>query len=147
MWISNKSIIKCGMKLLNHSQTSTSARSLGMDKWLQPIFHWACDYLYMMELQLNHVSKRSPWLFITMLILGALKCLTLENDICSNLPYSVAKLNGMVKKKPNSITVTLYDVASQIYSGGHQRENQQSASLPFLGESTGDRWILFLKGQ
>ena len=32
--------------------------SLGMDKWFHPTLYWACDYLSMLGLKLNHVSKR-----------------------------------------------------------------------------------------
>ena len=34
--------------------------SLKMDKYFHPTLYWACDYLYMLGLELNHVSKRSP---------------------------------------------------------------------------------------
>ena len=32
--------------------------SLGMDKYFHPTLYWACDYLSMLGLKLNHVSKR-----------------------------------------------------------------------------------------
>ena len=32
--------------------------SLGMDMLFHPTFNWACDYLSMLGLKLNHVSKR-----------------------------------------------------------------------------------------
>ena len=32
--------------------------SLGMDKWFHPTLYQACDYLSMLGLKLNHVSKR-----------------------------------------------------------------------------------------
>ena len=35
--------------------------SLGMDKYFHPTYHRACDYLSMLGLKLNHVSKRGPW--------------------------------------------------------------------------------------
>ena len=35
--------------------------SLGMDKKFHPKLYWACDYLSMQELRINHVSKRVPW--------------------------------------------------------------------------------------
>ena len=31
--------------------------SLGMDKWFYPTLYWAFDYLYMLGLKLNHISK------------------------------------------------------------------------------------------
>ena len=34
--------------------------SLGMDKWFHPTLYWACDYLSMLGLKLNHVSKSGP---------------------------------------------------------------------------------------
>ena len=35
--------------------------SLGMDKQFHPTHYWVCDYLSMLGLKLNHVSKRGPW--------------------------------------------------------------------------------------
>ena len=35
--------------------------SLGMDYQFHPTLHWACDYLSMLGLKLNHVSQRDPW--------------------------------------------------------------------------------------
>ena len=35
--------------------------SLGMDKEFHPTLNWACDYLSMLGLKLNHVSKRGHW--------------------------------------------------------------------------------------
>ena len=35
--------------------------SLGMDKWFHPTLYHACDYLSMLGLGLNHVSKRGQW--------------------------------------------------------------------------------------
>ena len=32
--------------------------SLGMDKYFHPTFNWTCDYLFMLGLNLNHVSKK-----------------------------------------------------------------------------------------
>ena len=34
--------------------------SLGMDKLFHPTLYWACNYLSMLGLKLNHVSKRHP---------------------------------------------------------------------------------------
>ena len=34
--------------------------SLKMDKYFHPTLYWACDYLSMLGLELNHVSKWSP---------------------------------------------------------------------------------------
>ena len=44
------------MKLHIHSQTST----LGMENKFQSTFHNGCNYLSMLGLNLNHVSKRGP---------------------------------------------------------------------------------------
>ena len=35
--------------------------SLGMYKLFHPTLYWACDYLSMLRLKLNHVSKRGHW--------------------------------------------------------------------------------------
>ena len=49
----------------NYSSISKLQRcnrwSFGMDKWFRPTFYWACDYLSMLGLKLNHVNKRGPW--------------------------------------------------------------------------------------
>ena len=53
-WISNTSILKCGMKLFKiHSQTSV----VHGNSFYQ---HFTGDYLSMKDLKLNYVSKRGP---------------------------------------------------------------------------------------
>ena len=32
-----------------------------MNKYFHHTFYWACDYLFILELSLFHVSKREPW--------------------------------------------------------------------------------------
>ena len=62
--ISNHSILMYGMKLLIHSQISTFSRwSLGMNKKFHQTLGWACSYLFMLELKLNHnlVAWRGTW--------------------------------------------------------------------------------------
>ena len=44
------------IKLFNQS----NRWSLGMDKWFHPILYYGCNYLSMLGLKLNHVSKRGP---------------------------------------------------------------------------------------
>ena len=39
---------------------------IGMDKWFHPTLHHWCNYLSMMGLKLNHVSKRGPCPLFTM---------------------------------------------------------------------------------
>ena len=51
-------IIKCGMKLLIHSQTS-SVKNFKMNKWSHPTLRWAWAYFYMLGLKLIFVHKRS----------------------------------------------------------------------------------------
>ena len=54
--------VKCGTKSFIHSQTSTVQRwSLGMDKPFNPSLYRGYNYLSMLGLRLNHVSKRDPW--------------------------------------------------------------------------------------
>ena len=49
----------CGMKLLIHSETSTvEPLKLGMNKKFQSTRSTECDYLSMLELKLDHISKR-----------------------------------------------------------------------------------------
>ena len=38
-----------------------------MDKWIHPTLYWKCDYLSMLGLKLNHVSKRGPCLVTELL--------------------------------------------------------------------------------
>ena len=45
-------------EILIHSNISTAHLwSLGMDKWFHPKLYWTCDYLSMLGLELNHISK------------------------------------------------------------------------------------------
>ena len=37
---------------------------LGVGKWFHPTLYLACVYLSMLELKLNHVSKRTPYVFL-----------------------------------------------------------------------------------
>ena len=53
------SIIKCGQKLINHSNFKRLRWSLGMDFQFQSTI-WTYDYLPTMGLKLIHVSKRGP---------------------------------------------------------------------------------------
>ena len=49
------------MKLFIHSQTST-VQLWKFGNWkLHPTLSWACDYVSMLGLKLNHVSKRGYW--------------------------------------------------------------------------------------
>ena len=73
-WISNYIIIKHGLKLLIHSQTSTvQLRSLGIDKWFNCIHYWAHNYPFMLGLKLIHVSKRDPGLLGTNPLFNSLR--------------------------------------------------------------------------
>ena len=54
------SLIKCGMKLLIHFQTSTVASlKFGNVYIFPPILYWTCKYLSMLVLKLIHVNKRA----------------------------------------------------------------------------------------
>ena len=66
-------IIKSGMELLIRW-------NLGKDKLFHPTPYWACNYLSMVKLKLNYVSKRGPWCHFAIQITGVLiVCLT----VCS----------------------------------------------------------------
>ena len=55
---------KVWIKLLINSSTSTvQLLSLGMDKEFHPTLYNGCNYLSMVGLDLNHVSKRGPNVF------------------------------------------------------------------------------------
>ena len=49
---------KIWIKLLIHSRTSITAEVLL--KYCHPTLYWACDYLSMLRLKLNHAKKRAP---------------------------------------------------------------------------------------
>ena len=52
------SIRKCGVRLFIHSLTSMVAPwRWGTNKLLHPTLNWKCDYLSMLGLKLNHISK------------------------------------------------------------------------------------------
>ena len=61
-WISNyTSITRCGIELLIHSQLPLWSRwSVGME--FHATLYWACDYLLMLGLKLNHVLSILSWL-------------------------------------------------------------------------------------
>ena len=49
------------MKLFIHSQTlMAKVLNFGKDKKFHPTLYWACEYLSMSWLKLNHYSKRAP---------------------------------------------------------------------------------------
>ena len=51
----------CGVRLLIYSQNLTVAPlKFGMDKQFHHTLYWMCDYLFMPELKLIHVSERGP---------------------------------------------------------------------------------------
>ena len=50
---------------------------------------------------------------------------------------------GAVASQITSLTI----VYSTVYSDAEQRKHQSSASLAFVGEFTGDRWIPRTNGQ
>ena len=53
-------IIKCAMKLLVHSLTSTPGPlKFGSEKVISFLILWTCDYLFMLGLKLIHVGKRN----------------------------------------------------------------------------------------
>ena len=56
------SVIRCGAKLLTHSQSSGHSHwSLGIDKYFHLALYWACDYSSMLGLsKWNNVCKRYP---------------------------------------------------------------------------------------
>ena len=61
-WIRNYIHYKVSDKLFIHSQTSMVAPlKFGMDKQFHPTLYWACDYLPIVGLKLDHVSKRGLW--------------------------------------------------------------------------------------
>ena len=53
-----KSILKCGMKLLIHSETSTATTSM-FRSWyvISPTLYWACEYLSMLGFNIIHISE------------------------------------------------------------------------------------------
>ena len=60
-WISNNTIVMCGMKLRVHSQTSTvQSLKFGNGYMLSSHIYWACDYISMLRSNLIHVSKTEP---------------------------------------------------------------------------------------
>ena len=53
-------MVKCGMKLLIHSQTSMIA-AVEAWEWISNFIpHWVCNYLFMLGIKLIIVSKRGP---------------------------------------------------------------------------------------
>ena len=108
-----------------------------------------CDYLSMLGLQLNHVSKRGH-------------CLSYHNKITQTsswtstemvmniilLEYSAPRhyIDVIMTKMASQIT-SLKVVYSAFYSNTDQRKHQSSASLAFVWGSHRDRWIPHTNGQ
>ena len=80
------SIIKCGVKLLIHSQTSTVPLKYGT-KYFHHTLYWAHDYIFVLGSKLIHVSKRiHGWHFqIKQTLISStprwLECTTLQHQI------------------------------------------------------------------
>ena len=100
-----------------------------IDNKFHPVYHWACDYLSMLRLQLNHrpqVGKNQPrangrtywspyhkwvlWLWATSLL------------------HYIHVIMGDMASQITSLTI----VCSTVYSGADQRKHQSSASLSFV---------------
>ena len=47
---------------------------LGMERWFHPTLYWECNYLSMMGLKLNHVSKNGPWNLYVMVSVARSQC-------------------------------------------------------------------------
>ena len=78
-----------------------------MDKWFRPTLYWACDYLLMLGLKLNYVSKRGSG------------CLPKHyNDV----------IMSEIASQITSLTI----VYSIVYADADQRKHQSSASLAFV---------------
>ena len=58
--------MNCGMTLLIHSQTAPLKFGNGWAIWSH--IYWACDYLSMLGLKLDHVSKRGPCVLLVTLL-------------------------------------------------------------------------------
>ena len=55
--------------------------SLGMDTQFHLTLYWACDYLSILGLKLNHVSERGPWIQPWMARVNASRGVTEANTI------------------------------------------------------------------
>ena len=88
--------------------------SLGMDKYFHPILYNGCDYISMLGLKLNHVSKRGhiwrQW----------------RSDNSMPLQWYRNKRDGVSDHQPHDFFY------SNVYSGTDEREHQSSASLAFV---------------
>ena len=88
--------MKYGIKLYTHSQTSTVAPlKFGNGKLFHPTHYWTCDYISMLGLKLNHISKRghrklldlnksSRNIHITQLTLNMLNCFKNDKKVYSH---------------------------------------------------------------
>ena len=96
------SIIKCGIQLLIHSQTSTV--QFGTDTQFHSILCPTCDSLSMLGFKLTHVSKTGTWWHYADVMMGA------------------------IASQITSRTI----VYSTVYSNADQGKHQSSASLAFV---------------
>ena len=106
--------------------------SLGMDKLFHPTLYMACDYVSMLGLKLNHVSKRGyRWRHrfqskLVQVIICPVSDSTPQLD--SMLHYS----DVIMVKMASQITTSLMIVYYTIYPGADQRKHESSASLAFV---------------
>ena len=64
-----------------------------MDKYFYPALNWACDYLSMLRLKLNHVSKRGPRICFKAhygyeTFWTGLSCIIYDNNSCTRSSMS-----------------------------------------------------------
>ena len=103
--------------------------SLGMDKLFHPTLYWSCDYLSVLGLKLNHVSKRGPrcilrphWWWST-----RVRARYIASYDSSKYPHNDVIMSAMASQN-TSLTIAY----STVYSGADQRNHQSSASLAFV---------------
>ena len=65
----------------------------------------------------------------------------------TTVPSSIVHYNDVIMSAMASQITSLTIVYSTVYSDANQRKHQSSASLAFVGEFTGHRWIPRIKGQ
>ena len=103
--------------------------SLGTDKKFHLTLYQACDYLSMLGLKFNHVSKSGPWWQTT--------SWTNYDPVQWHTHHYDDVTMSLMASQITSLTI----VYSTVYSGADQRKLQSSASLAIVRGIHRDRWI------
>ena len=142
------------MTLFIHSQTSTVASlKFGMGKLFHPTLYNGCNYLSILGLKLNHVSKRGYWCqswfsWTTVEVVIWMSDYISQGNYdhnCLSMPwYQTNRLYKHMKERPSGNGV--YEINSIRYQGqvtpGRRRGNWFHKSVMYLTKQSLACWLM-----